>query len=115
MEDGIYYAHFYTDDGSASGDGIVVFRDHLLNGGDHGYTYKGRFIRNEDGADLVATIERWNPEVESVFGDLQNYEIKFSGNYYSNNYKKTVLKAKFSEYSSKEITVELTHLSPLNK
>ena len=106
MENGIYFAYFHTPDRSHWGAG-------LLNGGDHGYTYQGQFIRNEYDATLEATIDRWNPEVESVFGDLQNYKITFSGTF-SSKAEKTIMTAELSDDPSNTITVELTYLKPLN-
>jgi hypothetical protein len=113
IKDGIYYANFYTPNKSDSGEGIAVFRDGYLNGGDHGYTYQGRFIRNEYEASLEATIERWKPDVESVFGHLKSYKIKFKGENNS-KFEKTTLIAELSDDPSNTITVELTYLKPLN-
>ena len=113
MINGIYYAYFYTPDKSDWGAGIAVLRDGYLNGGDHGYTYQGRFIRNEYDASLEATIDRWNPEAESVFGDLKNYEITFTGTFSSTS-EKTTMFAALSDDPSNTITVELTYLKPLN-
>ena len=114
MNDGIYFAYFHTPDKSDWGAGIAVLKDGYLNGGDHGYTYQGQFKRGEYEASLEAVIDRWNPEVESVFGDLKNYKITFTGTFNSTS-EKTVLTAALSGEPYNTITVELTYLKPLKE
>ena len=114
MKDGIYYAYFHTPDNSDWGEGIAVLRDGYLNGGDYGFTYQGRFIRNEYDASLTVIIDKWNPECESVFGDLQNYEITFSGEISSKS-EETIMTAALSEDPSNTITVKLRYLKPLKE
>ena len=60
MKSGIYHVHFRGGPAQNFGDGIVVFKDGAINGGDVGYIYRGEF-RTETNR-IIATInaKRWN-------------------------------------------------------
>jgi T3SS negative regulator,GrlR len=81
MKNGLYTAEFINADNSDSGTGIVVIRNGTINGGDRGYTYQGRFKRQEYGLDLQINVKRWNPEWISIFGDTEEFNLKFEGRF----------------------------------
>ncbi|OWQ52518.1 MULTISPECIES: GrlR family regulatory protein [Stenotrophomonas] len=78
MKDGIYHVRFLSNR-KGVGEGIAVFKEGSVNGGDSGYTYSRS--KQGDGAGFTTklTIKRWDPGSESVFGGLDQFELVFRG------------------------------------
>ena len=53
------------------GEGIAVFKDGSVNGGDHGYIYTGKI----SGEKAMLKVKQWNPAVVSVFGPLKSFQL----------------------------------------
>jgi len=78
MKAGIYHVRFSSVQGN-HGEGLAVFKDGTINGGDHGYLYLGTFRR--DGANVTASlrVKRWNVGAVSVFGPLAEFGLELTG------------------------------------
>ncbi len=70
MLDGIFHVRFSSNT-QDFGEGIAVFKAGSVNGGDHGYIYKGHI----KGSSANLSIEQWNRAVPSVFGPLGNFTL----------------------------------------
>lgn len=79
MMDGIYYVHFEVHAAASTGDGLVVIKDGMANGGDAGYTYSGAFEEHDGRLAASLTVKRWNPAHVSVFGNLAEFQLQLSG------------------------------------
>lgn len=73
MKDGIYFVVFKSNS-QDFGTGTVVVRDGTVNGGDFGYSYKGK-IQNDS---ITLSIEKHNPQVTSVFGDINRFQLELN-------------------------------------
>jgi len=78
MQDGIYHVRFSSSVGS-SGEGLIVFKQGTVNGGDAGYLYIGQLGVNGETLSGQLNIKRWNPAHVSVFGPLDNFDLQLSG------------------------------------
>lgn len=78
MNNGIYYVTFSSNGGSF-GEGIAVFKDGSVNGGDSGYLYKGN--KSEQGGKFSSslTVQRWNQSAQSVFGSINQFVLELTG------------------------------------
>lgn len=78
MKNGIYHVKFASSLGS-QGEGLVVIRQGTVNGGDHGYLYRGEFM--ELGGQITGKlgIQRWNRGATSVFGNADRFELSLTG------------------------------------
>lgn|SRR5690606_585836 len=78
MLDGIYHVAF-SSGSSSFGEGIAVFKDGSVNGGDHGYTYTGTISESESSFTSTLTIKRWNSSAQSIFGAISEFSLELSG------------------------------------
>jgi hypothetical protein len=78
MQDGIYHVNF-SSNANDFGQGIAVFKDGSVNGGDHGYLYTGTKTSQGDRFSSTLTIKQWNPSVQSVFGPAKQFELVLEG------------------------------------
>ncbi|WP_228268397.1 GrlR family regulatory protein [Acinetobacter ursingii] len=69
MKDGIYFVKFASS--NDSGDGIVVVNNGVVNGGDYGFTYKGKIVNDE----VTLSASQHDKSVVSVFGNITEYQI----------------------------------------
>lgn len=78
MKDGIYHVTF-SSNSNVFGEGIAVFKDNTVNGGDHGYLYVG--TKTEQGGQFSSrlTIKQWNSSVRSVFGPVKEFVLELTG------------------------------------
>jgi T3SS negative regulator,GrlR len=77
MKDGIYHVRFSSQ--NDSGEGISVIKQGSINGGDSAYLYIGQMILNDKLISGHLTITRWKPSGISIFGSLDNFELKLEG------------------------------------
>jgi hypothetical protein len=75
MISGIYHVRFSSST-QDFGDGIAVFKDGTVNGGDHGYLYTGSL----SGDKALLQIKQWNTAVTSVFGPIKNFQLDLTVN-----------------------------------
>lgn len=80
MKPGIYHVRFRSSLG-AYGEGLVVFKDGTLNGGDPGYVYSGTYELAGEQVTGRLRIKKWNQGVTSVFGLLAPFEIALTGTF----------------------------------
>ncbi len=76
MKNGIYHVIFAAQ--NRHGEGLAVFENGKINGGDPIYLYLGHY--NVDGDKLNATmkIKRWNHSGNSVFGNITEFNLKLT-------------------------------------
>lgn len=80
MKSGIYHVQF-SSSSRAAGEGLAVFKDGAVNGGDIGYVYTGTFTA-ENGTFLShLQIKKWNPNVVSVFGPIPDFVLDLTGTF----------------------------------
>lgn len=82
MKNGIYYVVFSSNQHDF-GNGTVVVRDGVVNGGDFGFTYQGKFNGNK----LNLHVFQHDPKVTAVFQGVNNFNLDLSvqdttGGYY---------------------------------
>lgn len=71
MKDGIYFVTFKSNI-QDFGTGTVVVKDNTVNGGDFGYSYKGKF----SGSSAKLTVEKHDKSVQSVFGNIDSFILE---------------------------------------
>jgi hypothetical protein len=79
MNPGIYRVHFKGGPAQNFGDGIAVFKDGTINGGDVGYTYRGSYDINNGKFTAKIGIKRWNPGVTNATLSLAEYDLGVDG------------------------------------
>lgn len=77
MKSGLYAVIFNASHGN--GGGVVSFEDGTLNGGDAGYYYQGTYREEAGKVTASLRVRRWNPAIQSVFGDLAEIELNLHG------------------------------------
>ncbi|MCP9270371.1 negative regulator GrlR [Xenorhabdus sp. XENO-1] len=73
MKDGIYFVSFRSNV-QDFGNGAVVVRNNVINGGDYVCTYRGRLTHNS----ITLTVEQHNKEGISVFGNISKFNLLLS-------------------------------------
>jgi hypothetical protein len=79
MKPGIYHVKFSPVAGTVFGEGLVIFREGTVNGGDPGYLYQGSYKITGDKLAAKLHVKRWNPAWASVFGNLVEYDLDLTG------------------------------------
>ncbi|ENU4316747.1 GrlR family regulatory protein [Acinetobacter baumannii] len=82
MKDGIYFVKFKSNI-QDFGDGTVVIKNGVVNGGDYGFTYQGKIDNNC----LKLSAKQHDKNVTSVFGNITDYEIALDINPIGNDYE----------------------------
>jgi len=77
IDDGTYHVEFGTPLGS--GFGTIVAHGSTVQGGDQGYTYSGSWVVEGDSVTGCLNVRRWRPSEQSVFGDLEKFELQLTG------------------------------------
>lgn len=70
MKDGIYFVEFKSNI-QDFGVGTVMVKDGVVNGGDYGFTYRGKLENNL----LKLNAKQHDKDVVSVFGNISDYEL----------------------------------------
>ncbi|MDQ8200679.1 hypothetical protein QEH56_21105 [Pelagicoccus enzymogenes] len=83
MKNGIYHVNFRS--GSQTfGEGLVVIKDNTVNGGDVGYLYSGIIEHSSNGVSSELLVRKWNPQVTSVFGPINEFTLNLEGSFDAN-------------------------------
>ena len=77
MYDGLWTVEFAST--IRFGKGILVLNNDRLLGGDAGYYYTGQYQLNENNFQGNIDIIRYDPSSISVFGNLDQFSLSFSG------------------------------------
>lgn len=82
MKDGIYFVKFKSNI-QDFGEGTVIVKNGVVNGGDYGFSYQGKVDNNQ----LKLSAKQHDKNVESVFGNITSYEIDLKINPSNNGYE----------------------------
>jgi hypothetical protein len=102
MNSGIYYVIFTRYTG-IFGDGLMVFDNGNIHGGDNGYLYRGHY--KVEGNSLTAKIQvsYYRGKFQSLFGPYDKYELTLSGDAGLDQFK---MSGHISGWSEMQITIE---------
>lgn len=78
MTPGIYRVKFSSLQ-QEYGEGLAVFKDETINGGDNGYLYIGNYTRSGKTVNAQIKITRWDQNAVSVFGNVQTFDLVLRG------------------------------------
>lgn len=78
MIDGLWTVEF-TSIANRYGKGILVINKNRLLGGDDGYYYTGTCNINNNNITGTINVIRYDQNSISVFGDIDHFELTFSG------------------------------------
>ena len=78
MTPGIYRVKFSSVQ-QGYGEGLAVFKDGTINGGDDGYLYVGHYTRDGKIVNAQIKINRWSQNAVSVFGNIQTFDLVLRG------------------------------------
>jgi hypothetical protein len=79
MKPGIYHVKFAAVSSHNVGEGLAVFGDGKVNGGDPGYIYQGSYELVESKVKAKLHVKRWNPSFVSIFGNFAEFDLAFEG------------------------------------
>ena len=79
MKPGIYHVKFSSPASSNFGEGLAVFGNGNVNGGDPGYIYRGSYTLSGDKIEAKLRITRWNAAIPSIFGAFPEFELTLTG------------------------------------
>ena len=82
MKDGICFVKFKSNI-QDFGEGTVIVKNGVVNGGDYGFSYQGKVDNNQ----LKLSAKQHDKSVESVFGNITSYEIDLNINPSNNGYE----------------------------
>jgi T3SS negative regulator,GrlR len=75
MISGIYHVHFRGGPSQNFGEGIAVFKDGKINGGDVGYVFRGSYETTERRIASTINVKRWNPSVPNPLVNVPEYDL----------------------------------------
>lgn len=78
MKPGIYHVQFRSS-AQSYGEGLAVFKDGTVNGGDQGYLYLGTYEGETGNVSAKLKIRKWNQGVTSVFGPFNEFDLVLQG------------------------------------
>lgn len=78
MIDGLWTVEFISTLNRA-GQGVLVFNNGRLLGGDAGYYYSGSYKVTGSRIEGIVNVNRYDPKNLSVFGDIDRFALSFSG------------------------------------
>ena len=61
------------------GSGVLVVNEGKLLGGDNGFYYEGNYNIEGDTIQGKVTVTRFNENIISIFGNIDNYSLSFRG------------------------------------
>jgi hypothetical protein len=79
MKSGIYHLKFSAVPSSNFGEGLAVFKDGKVNGGDLGYIYRGTYEISDSKLTAKIKLNRWNPVITSIFGSFPEFDLDLTG------------------------------------
>lgn len=84
MFDGLWIIKFLSVN-DLYGSGVLIINENRLLGGDDSYYYSGSCQINQKKIDGKVHVIKYDPNGISVFGEIDHFEITFSGNIDDNN------------------------------
>jgi hypothetical protein len=79
MRPGIYAVKFSAVSSYNFGEGLAIFKDGKINGGDLGYFYRGSYEVSDSRLTAKIKVKRWNPAVQGIFGSYPEFDLDLSG------------------------------------
>jgi T3SS negative regulator,GrlR len=84
--DGLWTVEF-TSTINRSGKGVLVFINERILGGDEGYYYSGMYKVTNSKVQGHINVVRFDPNTMSVFGDIDQFSVSFSGDINASDFK----------------------------
>ncbi len=78
MFEGLWTVEFISTE-NRFGRGVLVINSGRLLGGDNGYYYSGSYQITNNTIEGTVNVTRFDPNIISVFGDINRFSITFSG------------------------------------
>jgi type III secretion system (T3SS) negative regulator GrlR len=79
MTAGIYAVKFSAVGSYNFGEGLAVFKDGKVNGGDLGYFYRGSYEISDSRITARLKAKRYNPAIPSIFGSFPEFDLDLAG------------------------------------
>jgi len=102
MKSGIYYVIFTTHTG-IFGDGLAVFDNGIIHGGDNRYLYRGHYTIEGNSLTAKIQVSYYRGKFESLFGPVDKYELTLSGDAGEDQFK---MSGHIFGWSERQITIE---------
>jgi hypothetical protein len=102
MNSGIYYVIFTSYTGIFV-DGLAVFDNGNIHGGDNRYLYRGHYIVEGNSLTAKIQVSYYRGKFESLFGPVDKYDLTLSGNAGEDTFK---MSGHISGWSERQITIE---------
>ena len=110
MVSGIYRVHFVGGPLQNFGDGIAVFKDGAINGGDVGYVYRGSYQTTDTRIAAAVNIKQWNFSLPNPVTDLSDYHLVVEEPAPA-DWKKFTIKGRAAQHPELVVTITATFLS----
>ena len=102
MNSGIYYVIFTSYTGIFV-DGLAVFDNGNIHGGDNRYLYRGHYLVEGNSLTAKIQVSYYRGKLESLFGPVDKYELTLSGDAREDRFK---MSGHISGWSERQITIE---------
>ena len=102
MKSGIYYVIFTTRSG-IFGDGLAVFDNGNIHGGDNRYLYRGHYTIEGNSLTAKLQVSYYRGKFESLFGPMDKFELTLSGDAGEDRFK---ISGHIFGWSERELTIE---------
>lgn len=102
MKSGIYYVIF-TNRSGIFGDGLAVFDNGNIHGGDNRYLYRGHYTIEGNSLTAKIQVSHYRGKFESLFGPVNKFELTLSGDAGEDRFK---MSGHVFGWSERELTIE---------
>jgi len=102
MNSGIYYVIFTTYTGIFV-DGLAVFDNGNIHGGDNRYLYRGHYTIEGNSLTAKLQVSYYRGKFESLFGPVDKFELTLSGDAGEDRFK---MSGHIFGWSERQITIE---------
>ena len=102
MKSGIYYVILTTGSG-IFGDGVAVFDNGNIHGGDNRYLYRGHYTVEGNSVTAKIQVSYYRGKFQSLFGPVDKFELTLSGDAGEDRFK---MSGHIFGWSERQITIE---------
>jgi hypothetical protein len=109
MKPSIFHVTFISES-RVSGEGLAVFKDGAINGGDAGFLYRGSFV--VEGINLFGEIrvKKWNRSAVSILGSFSEYDLNLKGSI-SDDLSRFSVSGAMKQLPERKITINGTRIT----